>query len=293
VGPGGGPGGRGCGRLAELAEAVGFDALFVPDHLVIGESPYWGIPAGESRGTWEAWTLVGALAAQTRRVALGTFVLGGGFRNPGLLAKMAATADEVSGGRLILGLGCGSHPPEYRAFGYPYDHRVDRFEEALQIIVPLLREGRADLAGRYHEARACELIPRGPRRSGPPVWIAAYQPRMMRLAARWGDAFVTAWHPDRGAAEGPLAHIDAACAEVGRAPSTLGRAVGVIVRPGNEPRPPLPMGTLGGSPSEIAAGLLAFHAAGVGHVVCMLDPRDATGVERFAPVIELVRRGAG
>jgi alkanesulfonate monooxygenase SsuD/methylene tetrahydromethanopterin reductase-like flavin-dependent oxidoreductase (luciferase family) len=277
-------------HIAALAESVGFDALFVPDHLVIGHSPYWGIPEGEIRGTWEAWTLVSALAAQTRRVAIGTFVLGAGFRNPALLAKMAVTADEVSGGRLILGLGCGSHPPEYAAFGYPYDHRVDRFEEALQVLVPLLREGRVDFAGRYHAARACELIPRGPQPSGPPIWIAAYQPRMMRLAARWGDAFVTAWHPDAGAAAEPLARLDAACAAVGRAPATLGRAVGVIVRPGHAARPPLPMGTLGGTPEEIATGLLAFRAAGVGHVVCMLDPRDAAGVERFAPVIDLVRR---
>lgn len=282
-------------HIAALAESVGFDALFVPDHLVIGHSPYWGIPEGEIRGTWEAWTLVSALAAQTRRVAVGTFVLGAGFRNPALLAKMAVTADEVSGGRLILGLGCGSHPPEYAAFGYPYDHRVDRFDEALQILVPLLRKGRVDFAGRYHAARACELLPRGPRPTGPPIWIAAYQPRMMRLAARWGDAFVTAWHPDAGAAAEPLARLDAACATVGRAPATLGRTVGVIIRPGRPgtaPRPPLPMGTLGGTPEEIAAGLLAFRAAGVGHVVCMLDPRDATGVEGFAPVIELVRRAA-
>jgi alkanesulfonate monooxygenase SsuD/methylene tetrahydromethanopterin reductase-like flavin-dependent oxidoreductase (luciferase family) len=115
---------------------------------------------------------------------------------------------------------------------------------------------------------------------------------MMRLTARWGDAFVTAWHRDARAAAEPLGRIDAACADVGRAPATLGRVVGVIVRPGREPRPPLPMGTLGGSAEEIATGLLGFHAAGVGHVVCMLDPRDARGVEAFAPVIELVRRGA-
>jgi alkanesulfonate monooxygenase SsuD/methylene tetrahydromethanopterin reductase-like flavin-dependent oxidoreductase (luciferase family) len=277
-------------RIAALAESIGFDALFVPDHLVIGHSPYWGIPEGETRGTWEAWTLVSALAAATRRVAIGTFVLGAGFRSPALLAKMAATADEVSGGRLILGLGCGSHPPEHAAFGYPYDHRVGRFEEALEILVPLLREGRVDFAGRYHAARACELRPRGPRPAGPPIWIAAYQPRMMRLAARWADAFVTAWHPDANAAAEPLARIDAACEAVGRAPATLGRAVGVIVRPGNAPRPALSMGTLGGTPEEIAAGLGALGAAGVGHVVCMLDPRDAAGIERFAPVIELVRR---
>ena len=276
--------------LAALAEAVGFDALFVPDHLVIGPSPYWGIPEGEARGTWEAWTLLGALAAETRRVAIGTFVLGAGFRNPALLAKMAATLDEVSGGRLILGLGCGSHPPEYAAFGYPYDHRVDRFEEALGILVPLLREGRVDFAGRYHAARACELRPRGPRPAGPPIWVAAYQPRMMRLAARWGDACVTAWHPDAGAAAEPLARIDAACAAVGRAPATMGRTVGVIVRPGSAPRRPLPVSALGGTSEEIAAGLGALGAAGVGHVVCMLDPRDAACIERFAPVIELVRR---
>jgi alkanesulfonate monooxygenase SsuD/methylene tetrahydromethanopterin reductase-like flavin-dependent oxidoreductase (luciferase family) len=277
-------------RIADLAESIGFDALFVPDHLVIGHSPYWGIPESEIRGTWEAWTIVSALAAATRRVAIGTFVLGAGFRNPALLAKMAVTADEVSGGRLILGLGCGSHPPEHAAFGYPYDRRVDRFEEALQILVPLLREGRVDFTGRYHTARACELRPRAPRPAGPPIWIAAYQPRMMRLAARWGDAFVSAWHPDPGAAAEPLGHIDAACAEVGRAPATLGRVVGVIVRPGSDPRLPLPIGTIGGSPEQIAAGLLGFRAAGVGHVVCMLDPRDATGLQRFAPTIELVRR---
>jgi probable F420-dependent oxidoreductase len=286
------PGWPELARLAALAEAVGFDALFVPDHLVIGHSPYWGIPEGETRGTWEAWTLLGALAVATRRVAIGTFVLGAGFRNPALLAKMAATADEVSGGRLVLGLGCGSHPPEYAAFGYSYDHRVDRFEEALEILVPLLREGRVDFTGRYHRARACELRPRGPRAGGPPIWIAAYQPRMMRLAARWGDAFVTAWHPDPASLAEPLARLDAACAAAVRAPATLGRTVGVIVRPGRAPRPPLPMGVLEGTPEEIAAGLLAFRAAGVGHLVCMLDPRDAAGVEGFAPVIDLVRRAA-
>jgi len=280
-------------RVGRLAEAVGFDAVFVPDHLVLGASPYWGIPEGETRGTWEAWTLLAALAAETRRVALGTFVLGGGFRNPALLAKMAATLDEVSGGRLILGLGCGSHPPEYAAFGYPYDHRVDRFEEALRILVPLLREGRVDFAGRYHAARDCELVPRGPRPGGPPIWVAAYQPRMLALAARWGDAFVTAWHKDAAAAAEPLARADAACAALRRDPATLGRVVGVIIRPGGAvaSRPPLPVGVLEGDPPAIAKGLLALHRAGVGHVVCMLDPRDASGVERFAPVIELVRAG--
>jgi alkanesulfonate monooxygenase SsuD/methylene tetrahydromethanopterin reductase-like flavin-dependent oxidoreductase (luciferase family) len=100
---------------------------------------------------------------------------------------MAVTLDEVSGGRFILGIGAGWNEPEFRAFGLPFDRRVDRFEEALQIIVPLLREGRVDFQGRYYSARDCELAPRGPRSGGPPVVIGAQQPRMLRLAARYAD----------------------------------------------------------------------------------------------------------
>ena len=285
-------------ELATLAEAIGVDALFVPDHLIFRHSPYWGIPEGESRGTWEAWTALAALAETTRRVALGPFVGCTGFRNPALLAKMAATLDEVSGGRLILGLGCGSHPPEYAAFGYPYDHRVSRFEEALGILVPLLREGRVDFAGRYHAAHDCELTPRGPRPGGPPIWIAGFQPRMTTLAARWGDAFVTAWHPGPAALAEPFARLEAACADVGRDPATLGRAVGVIVSlpeagppPATRGRAVAPAGTIHGPPEEIAARLLAFRSAGAQHLVIMLAPRDARGLERFLPVLERVRQG--
>ena len=107
-----------------------------------------------------------------------------GPRNPALLAKAAATIDEISEGRLVLDLGCGSHPHEYRAFGYPDDHRVSRFEEALHIIGHLLRHGHGDFAGRFHSARNGKLRPRGPRIAGPPIWVAGYQARMMGLAAR-------------------------------------------------------------------------------------------------------------
>lgn len=274
--------------LAREAEAVGFDAVFVPDHLVIRGSPYWGIPEGESRGTWEAWTLLAALAEATSRVALGHFVTANGFRNPALLAKMAATVDEIAGGRLILGLGCGSHAPEYAAFGIPSDHLVSRFEEALRIVVPLLREGHVDFQGRYYTARDCELRPRGPRPGGPPIWIAAFRPRMLRLAARWGDGFVTAWHERPDAIREPFAELDAACREVGREPDSLGRVVGTIVSVGGEL--PLFREVLRGTTEELAARLGAFRAAGVEHVVCMLHPRDARGLERFAPVIEALRR---
>src|SRR5581483_10430280 len=95
-----------------------------------------------------------------------------------------------------LGLGAGSHPPEYAAFGYPYDHLAGRFEEALSIIVPLLREGRVDFAGRYYAARECELAPPYPKPGGPPILIGAGGPRMLRLAARYGDMWNTGYCSD-------------------------------------------------------------------------------------------------
>jgi alkanesulfonate monooxygenase SsuD/methylene tetrahydromethanopterin reductase-like flavin-dependent oxidoreductase (luciferase family) len=113
----------------------------------------------------------------TERVELAPLVTCTGYRNPALLAKIADTVDEISGGRLILALGAGWHEPEYRAFGFPYDHRVGRFEEALAIIVPLLREGRVDFQGQYYQVRDCVLEPRGPRAGGPPILIGAQRPR--------------------------------------------------------------------------------------------------------------------
>ena len=156
--------------FAQRAEALGFDSLWVPDHLLLK----W---QEQTRGIWECWSLLAALAAVTSRVELGPLVTCTAFRSPALLTKMADTVDEISGGRLILGLGAGWSGPEDRAFGSPSDHRVDRFEEALQIIRPLLREGRVDFEGRYHRARDCELLPRGPRRAGQPLLVAGFGDR--------------------------------------------------------------------------------------------------------------------
>src|SRR5881227_1304251 len=162
--------------FAERAEALGFDSLWVPDHLLLT----W---QEQTHGIWECWSLLAALAAVTHRVELGPLVACTAFRSPALLAKMADTIDEISGGRLIIGLGAGWDGPENRAFDIKSDHRVDRFEEALQILVPLLRTGRVDFAGTYYQARDCELRPRGPRIGGPPILIGARGPRMLRLAA--------------------------------------------------------------------------------------------------------------
>jgi alkanesulfonate monooxygenase SsuD/methylene tetrahydromethanopterin reductase-like flavin-dependent oxidoreductase (luciferase family) len=279
-------------ELARLAEEVGFDTLFVPDHLLMRASPYWGFTDGESRGTWEAWTLLGALAEATSRIDLGPYVSASSFRQPALLAKMATTVDEISGGRLILGLGTGSHQPEYSAFGFAWDHLVGRFEEALQVLVPLLRNGRVDFAGRYYTARDCELLPRGPRAGGPPIWIAAFGPRMLRVTARWADAFNTSWHTEPSALEGPFAALDVACHEVGRDPSTLMRTIGTFVAVEEHQADPGRAGREGvrGTPDQIAERLLGLAAAGTAHITCTLSPANARGIERFAPVIEALRR---
>ena len=149
--------------VAQQAEADGFDSIWLADHLLYRE------PGEPTRGIWESWTMLAALAEATRRVEIGTLVLCNSFRNPAILAKMATTADEVSSGRLILGIGAGWNEPEYQAFGLPFDHRVARFDEAMQVLAPLLRDGYVDFEGQYYQARDCEVLPSGPRPAGPPL----------------------------------------------------------------------------------------------------------------------------
>ena len=278
-------------ELAKLAEEIGIDTLFVPDHLIFRNAPPIVVPEGESRGVWEAWTLLTALAAVTTRVTLGPFVACTAFRSPALLAKMADTLDEVSDGRLILGLGAGWHPPEFDAFGYPFDHLAGRFDEALQIILPLLREGHVDFAGQYYQARECELLPRGPRPHGPPIWIGAKGPRMMRLVARHADAYNTVTHATPASLAEPFGRLDDACREVGRDPSTIKRTAGCFVMlPGAEDDAPgLPDQSIRGTTEEVADQLRAFHAAGVEHMTCFLGPWNARGLEAFGRVIQALR----
>jgi alkanesulfonate monooxygenase SsuD/methylene tetrahydromethanopterin reductase-like flavin-dependent oxidoreductase (luciferase family) len=285
--------------MAQQAEAVGFDSLWLDDHLLYE----FGEPGEPPHGLWEAWSLLAALSAVTTRVELGPVVACTSFRNPTLLAKTADTLDEISGGRLILGLGAGYHEREYRAFGYPFDHLVGRFEEALQIVNTLLREGTIDFQGRYYEARECELRPRGPRRRGPPILVGALAqvPRMLRLTALYADYWNT-WgvnHVDRLV---PVREaVDAACLKVGRDPATLARTVSVVIDlPGSEGGP-----TAGwvrrfrsffappvtGSSENLAALLRALAREGIGHVQVWLEPSTVAGIEAFAPVLERLDRG--
>ncbi len=268
--------------MARLAEDAGFDSLWFPDHLLMK----WR--DGTIVGAWDCWSLLAAVAAITRKVELGPLVNCVGFRNPALLAKIADTIDEISGGRLILGLGAGWHEPEFRAFGYPFDHRYGRFEEAIQIIHALLRQGRVDFAGKYHEARECELRPRGPRPEGPPITIGTRGTRMLRLMARYADS----WNSDSLPEALPplLASVDAACVEEGRNPATLERTASVrIDLPGVE-RHPLGRGQASGSTEELATLLRAYATAGIAHLVVWLAPNTPAGIEAFAPVLAHLER---
>jgi alkanesulfonate monooxygenase SsuD/methylene tetrahydromethanopterin reductase-like flavin-dependent oxidoreductase (luciferase family) len=196
--------------------------VWICDHLLFRRS------SGGTTGFHEGWSLVSALAVATQRVQIGTLVLAAGFRPPGLLAKIAATTDDIAGGRLILGLGCGWHEPEYVAFGYPFDHRVGRLEETLRIVVPLLRGESVTFAGRWNVVNDAIVLPPPARRI--PVLVAAERPRMLGLTARFADAWQTAWYgrPDaRFAAE--RTDLVAACESEGRDPATLELTVGIEV----------------------------------------------------------------
>jgi probable F420-dependent oxidoreductase len=279
-------------EMARTAEQAGFDSIWVGDHLLYRD------PGRPPRGPWEAWSTLAALAAVTERVELGPLVASVSFHNPAMLAKKAATVDDISGGRLILGLGAGWNEPEYRAFGFPFDHRVDRFEEALAIIRGLLREGHVDFAGRYHQARDCVLLPRPLRTTGPPIMIGTTGSRMLRLAAAHADSW-NAWFSWFGNRPEGLAalreRVDAACASVGRDPATLERTVAVLVqveigevarRGGPEETVP----PVRGSPEEMAEALRAFAAEGISHVQLVVDPITISSIERLGPLLEELHR---
>jgi alkanesulfonate monooxygenase SsuD/methylene tetrahydromethanopterin reductase-like flavin-dependent oxidoreductase (luciferase family) len=287
--------------MARIAEDIGFDSLWVVDHFL-----YQMQGEKEAQGCWECWSWLSALATCTRRVELGTAVLGLGFRNPALLAKMVDTVEEISNGRLILGVGAGYHEREYRAFGFPYDHRYGRFAEAIEIVHGLLRNGRIDFHGKYHEARECELRPRGPRKEGPPILFGSKGPKMLRLAARYGDSWNAWWDDTRNsiaAVPALNALVDTACREAGRDPATMERTVGVLVAdPSADPwwdRMPtgyddVKLTPLSGPPEQIAAGLLAYKRERIAHIQIALDPMRPDTVEALAPVLEsLDRMGHG
>ena len=278
--------------MARSAEDVGLDSLWVGDHLL------YRFADASTRGPWEAWSLLSALAASTSRVMLGPLVACTAFRNPVVLAKEAATLDEISGGRFVLGLGAGWNPVEFAAGGLPFDHRISRFEEAFTIIRSLLRDGVVDFVGQYYSARDCELVPRGPTPGGPALMIGSNGQRMLAASAPHVDAW-NAWYADTGntvAGAGAAAEpLSAALAAASRAPDEVARTVAVLVRfPGGTGRTMGDTSTqqdvapLAGAASEIAAGLRGYADAGITEVQLVLDPVTAESIEALRPVLALL-----
>ncbi len=276
--------------MARQAEDLGFDSLWLGDHLLYRD------PDGTTAGPWEAWTMLAAIAAATSRITLGPLVACTAFHNPAVLAKQAATLDEISGGRFVLGLGAGWNETEFRAFGIPFDHRISRFEEAFTIIRTLLREGSIDFDGRFYQARDCELVPRGPTPGGPPLLIGSTGARMLRITVPYVQSW-NAWFADTtNSPDGVPAlrdRVDAACAEAGRDPGAIERSVAVLVelpgaigrRTGDTPEDEV-VRPVRGSPEGMATELRRYAAAGIDEVQLVVDPIDRGSLDALAPVLE-------
>jgi len=272
--------------IAQQAETDGFDSLWLADHF------FYRDPGEPTRGVWECWTMLSALAEATQRMEIGTLVLCNSFRHPAILAKMATTLDEVSHGRLILGIGAGWNEPEYQAFGLPFDHRVDRLEEALQILKPLLRNGHVDFAGAYYQARDCDIVPRGPRSEGPPLMVGSEGgPRMLKLTAQYADLWNTGYMGKPETMAEPIAKIEAACREIGRDPATLGitALIGLWFPDLQAKQPSFFDKPLTGTAPEIAAAMRGYAALGVKHIMFQCEPYGPEAIQRLTEALHLYR----
>ncbi len=272
--------------LARAAEEVGFDSIWLGDHLL-----YRGDGRPE-RGPWEAWTLLAGLAAVTQRVGLGPLVACAGFQAPGLLAKMACTVDEISGGRLVLGLGAGWNEAEFRAFGLPFDHRGSRFAEAFEIIRRLLAGERVTLAGRFWQVEDAVLLPKPRRRT--PLMVGSTGERVLRIALPHVDAWNT-WYDWYGnTTEGFAvrnAEMDEALRRAGRSPAEVERSACVLVvlervtrdrpvEPGSAP--------LQGSMERIASGLRDLSEAGADEAILIVSPISERSIRHLGEALSIL-----
>lgn len=274
--------------MARAAEDGGFDSIWLGDHLI------YDLPGGVTRGPWEVWTALAGLAAVTTRVALGPLVASTGFHAPAMLAKKAATVDAISGGRLILGLGAGWNEREYRAFGFPFDHRVSRFEEAFTLIRRLLAGERVTFEGAYYRAEDCLIDPPPPRPGGPPLMLGSVGPRMMAIALPHVAAWNVWWSDYGNTAEGfaaVRARVEEAAAAAGRAPGEVEASAAVLVQlDGGGGRV---MGEtynarvvpVAGSSQQVAESLAAIADAGAGHLQLVVDPITVGSIDTLAEAL--------
>lgn len=267
--------------MVRAVEECGYDSTWLGDHLL-----YRGDGRPE-RGPWEAWTMLGAIAAETERVEFGPLVACAGFHPPAVLAKMAATIDEVSNGRFILGLGAGWNRPEFDAFGIPFDRRAARFEEAWHVIEPLVAGRRVSARGEFHEIDDAVLLP-SPTRSVP-LMIGSVGERVLRTAlptATWWNTWFD-WFGN--SAEGFARandRISRICTEVGRDQTTLRRSACLLVvtNPsiGERPRPE---GYTAATLTDVRSRVREMHDAGADEVILVSDPIDERSIRVLAEAL--------
>ncbi len=263
--------------ISSLAASVGFETLWYADHF--------SFPSDDGlRGAWDAWTLMAAVAARVPDVTIGPMVACTAYRNPGVIAKMTEMIDEVSGGKFILGLGAGWQKDEYDQFGIQFEPRVSQFEEALGIIHGLLRDGEADVQGRFHQANQARNLPRGPRPDGPPIMIGSTSPRMLSLLMTYADAWNTCWYGNTKGIPGKLQTLEVAAEKAGRDPTTIVKTIGIAVAgegyTGSRPNP-----RRGDAETQLNF-LYEVEDLGFTHICVGLDPCTPRAIEAYAPVVE-------
>lgn len=270
--------------MARAAEDSGFDSIWLGDHLLYRDD---GRP---ERGPWEAWTMLAALAGVTERVSLGPLVACVGFHPPALIAKMAATVDEVSGGRFVLGLGAGWNRTEFDAFGIPFDQRARRFEASYDIIRDLVRGERCTARTPFAVVDDAVLLPRSSRAEPMPVMVGTNGPRLLAATLPTADIWNTWFTEGNNTPEG-FAELDQRVTtiahQVGRLPSEIERSVCVLV----SPRPSLGQRTnapgiapVSGTLGQIAARLGEFADAGADEVILVVDPIEERSIRALAEV---------
>lgn len=277
--------------MARHAEDLGFDSVWLSDHFLL----YFQGPEVAPIGNWECWTTAAAIGAATSRITIGTLVSSTSFRNPAVLTWMANTIDDITDGRLILGLGAGDAEREHQALGVPFENRVGRFEEAVNIIHALVHTGESSFNGSYYRTDACSLLPHGPRPGGPPILIGAlaHSPRMLRLTAQYADMWnvTLAFDHSRPEKIPPLREaVDEACRKVGRDPATLERSAYVLVDLTNFGWYPDRLVPLTGSPEELAAAFRGFANEGISHLQVTTYPTTIDAIDELAEVLELLDR---
>jgi F420-dependent oxidoreductase-like protein len=249
-------------------EAAGWDGLWFADHFMSGY--------GDDLAPWnECWTVLAALAAAVPRVRLGPLVTGNTYRHPAVLAKMAATVDEISGGRVVLGLGAGWQENEHHAYGLEFGtvrSRLDRLEEACAVIQGLFRDERTDFAGEHYTLTGAPLSPKPVNGTMPILIGGGGEQRTLRIAARYADEWNIWGTPELLATKGAV--LDQRCAEIDRDPSTIERsAVALLFLSDDEAflsrfrDVELPRPAIVGTPAEVAEIVVAYAEAGVDELI--------------------------